>query len=75
MASRLALILALVACNGASLPPIKVVPVKVPDALVCKLNVLLALPRDPEAIDYNAVKALIDGVNGCDAIERDPFGI
>lgn len=56
----------LAACSGAP----QQVP-QVPAELVCKLNVLLNLPKDPERIDYLAVKELIEGVRGCDAIHSD----
>jgi hypothetical protein len=56
-------------CSAAA-PPGKL-PTKVPDELICKVNLLLNLPRNPEAIDFNAVKELIEGVRGCDAIHFD----
>lgn len=68
--NRLALVLVIAGCSGEPLPPVRL-PAQVPAELLCKTNLLLNLPRDPDAIDFNAVKELIEGVRGCDAIHFD----
>ena len=68
LALCLALCLALAGCSGEPLPP------RVPDELICKLNVLMNLPRDPEDIDYLAIESVIRAVRGCTVVHLPDAG-
>ena len=56
-------------CSGASAPT-----PQVPAELICKLNVLMNLPRDPEDIDYLAIESVVRAVRGCTVVHLPDAG-
>lgn len=70
---KLILALVLFGCSGEPLPPIQI-PSKIPDDLLCKLNVLTNLPTDPEQIDYLTIEGIVRAVRGCTVVHLSDAG-